>query len=634
MQGRRQIHQKGATHTRVRVTVYSWDGDGAPGRVDGFDSDFGHVLACSTTKQLGPAAGSWTVSLKKPPVMGAASWHSLWYDPEDTWVLIQWVIDGQLIDGLYGLIDSIAEASVWEKAGGSETYTISGRDVGKAFEQTQCFVNVHADTAAQSALAIQTRFTPRGIEPPGHFVNLLAEAWIGNYDAAAQPWMLPPGMPRQSLWALLLDRVGCMDPEIDGVCFDPTLMAPDGARPLWSFMQEYSNGLMNELFVDLAPAESLPANALTGLLPALTLRRRPFPTSGDRTAWDALPTHELTPHDVGTRNVTKGGPAQRFNYWLFGTLGSVDGIAAQALLHDTGATAGRPGSIPIWNVNSIQRHGLRLWQQDAGLFVPLNLDVDAEARLGLAGDRPSWMRLAARWLSDIHDWYVTAPLELSGSIHTTRMYPEVRIGHRIRENGYTYYVEGVANSWTMGQRGSTTITVTRGEHDDAHLLEAVYAEMDRGLTSRDRLFMPREALQTFDESTALDRDGAYMESAPLNIRARVDAMTYGLDRGEVSEGEGFTTTGDGAGPTAGEGGDVTPTTERQLGHMPPETRRDARTRRAFRGEDREDLAPGTSTALGNAGIDETAQFDQAALEAGEPIPVDTSVLDGFLLEDE
>lgn len=607
MRTARRIFNRDATHTRVVVTLYTWGGDGVSARVEGFDSRFGHVVSCNTDKKFGPAAGSWSLTLKKPESMGSMSWLSLWRDPEDTYVFIQWVVDGQPIDGMLGMIDAAAETTLFDKAGGQEGYTVSGRDVGKALEQTQCFTNVYDTTAAHSMLAIQQRFTPRSdAEPPGHFVNAIAEAWLGNYDAGVQPWMLPPGMSHRSLWALLLDRVGCKDPEVDGLGFDAQLMHPDGARPLWSFLQEYSNSLMNELFVDLAPTDDLPSDALTGLRPALTLRRRPFPTRHDRSAWEQLPLHHIEAADVVQRAVTKGGAAHRYNYWMFQTIGQ-DGIEAQALLHDQGATAGRPGSIPIWNTRSIQKHGLRLWQQAAGLYLPLNLDEDATERLGQPGDGASWIRLAASWLSDLHDWYAPAPMELSGTLKLSRLYPEVRIGHRVREKGVTYYVEGVSNSWSMGARGETVVTVTRGEPDGVHLLDVVYEELEQGVIERDMIFMPREALQSFDEALGYFRDGAEMEEVSLNMRARVDA---GIMRSDptVEEGEGFTTTSDRQRPTAGEGGEVTPESERQLGHMPADSPRDARTRRAFRGE--QEPTPGQGR-----------DFDQTELESGNPIDV-------------
>ena len=611
---RRRVYSPDATHTRVSLTICAWGDDGVSGRMEGLSSDLGHVVSCSTTKNFGPASGTWQVTVKKPEAMGQRSWLSLWRDPEDLYVWIQWVVDGQLIDGMLGMIDTISEATRWDIGGGSQTYTIAGRDVGKAFEQTQCFTYLYAESATQALGALANRFLPRAsAAAPGHYVANIAEAWLGNFDSRSQPWRLPPGMPCRSLWALMLDRVGCQDIAIDGQGFGTSLMNADGAKPLWSLMQEYANGLMNELYVDLAPPQTAPADALAGLRPALTLRRKPFPVHGDRSAWNALLTHHIRPEHMAERSVTRGGAAQRFNFWMFSTVGS-EGVAAQAILRSEGdAGLGRPGSSPIWNERSIQRHGMRLWSQESGFYVPITADPNPDAA---EGDRPSWVRLAASWLHALHDWYAPAPMELSGTLTLARIYPEIRIGHRVVEGGVVYYVEGVTHAWSMGQRGSTSLTVTRGEYEGDDLLARVYAEYEQVETARAELHMPRELLQTgsADEVNMLFRDGAVAPPTTFNMRARVDVDRL-LAEGSVGEGDGFTTTNDtqaGQRPTTGEGGATTQSTERQLGHIPRTSPAEHRRARAFRGE--------PEPARG-----EGRNFDQDELEIGNPIDIEDPI---------
>jgi hypothetical protein len=609
----RRVFQPDATHTRVRVTIWSWDrgGTGFSGRVEGFDSVFGHVLSCTTSKTFGPAAGTWQLALKKPAEMSTRSWLSLWRDPEDSYVLI----DGQVIDGMLGMIDTISGKRSWEIAGPNEIYTVVGRDVGKAFESTVTMVNVYDDAASHSILGIQRRLIGDIDGAPGQFVNAIADAWLGNFDFGTQPFRLPPGMGARSLWALMLDRVGCDDTEIDGYYFDANLLQPDlSGRPVWSLMQEYANGLMNEMWVDLAPTDSQPINAVTDLRPALIMRRKPFPVRGDSAAWDALPLHDLRASDIAGRDLHKGGPAHRFNYWMLECAGR-QGIETQAILQSgvAGGTPGMPGSIPIWNRSSIHKHGLRPWIQSTQ-FLPVNIADDARDVDDRAGDQASWVRLCANWLKRLHDWYSIAPMEVSGTVALARAYPEIRIGQRVRDEGVIFYVEGVTTSWQMGQRGQTQLTLTRGEREDEHLLDYVYEELEYAEpVAMEVVTFERGALQSYDETLSYFRDGA-IPPVVLDERARVGAGQL-QSRGAVSEGEGFTTTNDGFEASPVEGGEVTASEDAPLASRPTDSPSEADARRAFRGEPAR-LDPDVVQQL-----DRT--FGQEALEGGETIPTDS-----------
>ena len=290
---------------------------------------------------------------------------------------------------------------------------------------------------------------------------------------------------------------------------------------LWDSMQSLSHGLLNEMWVDLAPPPSATPRGssdtgqsggnqvsassrgpLTGLVPSVYLRERPFPTRSrdslhtHHAKWDSLRTRQIQKGDVQARNLSKGGSAHRFNYWQL----DATGVASQDygnvnLLQRgiEGVEPGHPGNNPIFSGESMQRHGVRRYLQQSR-FVPLRA-TDNDANV--------WIRVAARWLKKLHDWFSVAPFELSGSMSLSRLMPEIRIGERVREErdegAMLYYCEGVENTYHYGSGGSTTLTLTRGHYEDEDLLDFVYAQYDRprATSAREQCFIEESDVQAF-----------------------------------------------------------------------------------------------------------------------------------------
>ena len=174
----------------------------------------------------------------------------------------------------------------------------------------------------------------------------------------------------------------------------------------------------------------------------------------------------------------KGGASTRFNYWTLQLdgLGSEGFNVSEILQHGIdGVEYGRPGNIPIFNNASIAKHGVRRFQATTR-YVPFPYDT---AR---TQPTPDFIRLAARWLKKLHDWYGVAPREVSGTLETTRIFPEIRIGERVRvetdDGAITFYIEGVSHSYSYPGAGKTTLTVTRGEYEDEDLLADLYDSYD------------------------------------------------------------------------------------------------------------------------------------------------------------
>jgi hypothetical protein len=573
---------------------------------------FGKIIAVTTEKTLGTASGTFTITVKKPPSteQRLRSWRNLWRDPEQVWVRIKFIVDGQTIDTMFGQIDSVSESTT--RSGGGmrdETFQISGRDFGKVFETTELFTNFHADDGA-NPIRQQAALTRTGIEnkvgTPAHFVRFLIEAWLANNGIGEAQWMLPASLGGVDIASQLnLTTIQAMDKFRHGWSYQPSIISIEGTsgNKLWDSMSELSHGLLNELFFDLAPPPDGYGGLLTadsrspgqsragavpldGLAPSVYLRERRFPTFNDdrrqtnHALWDATRTRKLARGDVQMRSLARGGASHRYNYWELDPIGlATQDYGARRLLQRgiEGVAKGRPGSIPIYSEESIARHGVRRYYQTTR-FLPMREANSTETN--------QWIRTCARWLKMLHDWYVIAPFELSGSITTTRVMPEIRIGERIREErnegDVIYYCEGVRNEWHYPGAGKSVLTVTRGEYEDDDLLAFVYDKYDNpsALSVREQCFIrddatvdevidalargctfavPREAHvlgHTIEEEQLLTVEGETFTADPQEQRTLVeerDPTSIDLTEGNADPGMNTISTAD---PAVGLDGDL------------------------------------------------------------------------------
>lgn len=525
-----------SSRTRALVGFYAWDG---------FTTDpiashpnFGHIIGVQTQKTLGGASGSFSITVKKPESFGSRPLTSLWTEPENVWVLIQFVTDGVVHDSMLGLIDSVNDDMV--RSGGgmrSETFTITGRDFGKVFETTEIFIDQFLGGLLRSMRAMSTVVNTGLIGTPAYFVQLLYDLWVGNSGVNEKQWLLPPSLVKKystgdSFYSMVHLAVNKMTPERDGIALQKSLISPDqNGTKLWDMMQAVSNGVLNEMFVDMCPS----GDGDGRMVPALVFRERPFPSyayaSGaavssalagtafgglssvlTSTLWNSLPEEVLDAGDVMSRSLAKGGAAQRFNFWVMRpSIATTFGLTTALTKPKEGVKYGFPGNIPIVNYDSVRRHGLRRWEQ-ATDYVPFYTSTpQADQAPEIKEKSPDeWLRLAADWTARVHDWYCIAPRELSGTITTTRLLPRVRIGTRVKEHrpdgAYHYYVEAVSHSWTYPNAGQTTISVTRGAKEDTDLLREYYEETRFGAypNTSDPLYGIDELSGGVDLDVALD----------------------------------------------------------------------------------------------------------------------------------
>lgn len=537
------------THTRAKVAFFT-DPD------NGFDSggaaitaheDFGHIIGVQTSKNLGAASGTFSLTVKKSEGMGPRSAMRLWKDPEAVWVLIQFLVNGETTDTMLGMIDVVNE-DVSRSGNGerSETYQIVGRCFGKIYETIETYVSLYGAKGIRAA----GTYAASGIDElkigtPSRIIRFLNEAWVKNEGVTDKQWVIPGSLAAlyggSSFGDFLRVFTDIMETKRHGFADATILTAPDqqGAR-LWDSMQQFSNGVMNELFTDLAPAKNVTDR--TGLVPALYLRERPFPVypgvtaeeeangknpygrsvGADRSAWEALPTARLNPGMVAKRALAKGGASNRYNYWMLST--QVTGSGGFSLPEVItkgidGVDYGYPRSLPIINTTSLQRYGLRRWEQTS-LFLPFFLDTSAAGNdeqndvIKSILPQEGWIQLAALWTKIIHDWYCIAPWQMTGTLTLTRLAPGIRIGHRIieerAEGDVEYYVEGVSHSWSYPGAGVTTLTVTRGEYIGENLLKHYYETQSFG---RDDSIFQAEVDDAMAETGVPDETAALLDPA-------------------------------------------------------------------------------------------------------------------------
>lgn len=479
-----------SVHTRVGVEFFTDSDNGFSGRIDESDLPF-LLTSASVKKAFGNASGEFTLSFK--PTDPYEDLRDLWKEPEDVWVKIVFIVNGFVYESMFGLVDNVREETIREDQGARpQTFEVVGRDFGKVLETTELFINIFERDGALTAIIPMYDSLQQNLQGAPHdFILALMEAWVGNNGLSDAQWKLPSNL-YGGISFFDTVNLSTVSRKTKGHMQDPTILQPDqNRRKLWDAMQEYSNGVLNELFFDLGPNPAqlggfhkhpvhqgeflspIYPTSVQNLAPCLYLRERPFPEKGDRSRWDALPTFDLKRGDIQKRHISKGGAQARFNFWMLeGQSLQAKGIEQFALVQER-AENGKPGGFPIYDVESIRKHGLRRFHQGTR-FIPL---VDEEVG-------PKAYIELTKWLQKVHDWYVPGPRHQSGSITTTYAMPWVRIGQRVREflnNGrrVIFYVEGVEHRYNYPNNGMSSFQLTRGEFEDEDLLQEIYDEINQ-----------------------------------------------------------------------------------------------------------------------------------------------------------
>jgi hypothetical protein len=406
------------------------------------------VTRVSTQKAMGSSAGSFSVSLKPSDHMGSTLPDLMDTLVDDDWLDITFFRHGRPFHTMRGLIEDIV---LIEGAAGrgptTREYTLTGRDFGCIFEKTKVWFNRVVNEIAEF-VAIKIFEGRNAIGNPGELVEKVLYGFMGALeDVGRANWILPKSMPgaqetfaQTVLFANLFNNV----PARQGVSLQ--LMQPNG-EGIWQLAQEYSDPMFTELFCDLiTDVDGLSAGMQSGSAPdetsmAIIYRDKPFInlTDGGSSPWFGLPLVEIPRTHVGKKRVSRS-TKDRYNAFY----------VAPQVYQESGFTKDLMG--PLWDETSIRTHGLRSF----------NIETRYTA------DESNLFNLIEAQRLLVVDWHCLAPYFLSGTLPLQRLYPEVRVGTRVRVVGSDeakqedYYVEGVSHNWGQRTGGKTSLSVTRG----------------------------------------------------------------------------------------------------------------------------------------------------------------------------
>jgi hypothetical protein len=589
------------THTRVIPTFYSESGfDGEV--VNGAHPEFGKVSGFTYQKQFGQASARWSLTFKHAEIDPLL----MWPDPEDVWTRLDVLLGSKRYPLTLGLTDTL-QKNLTRTGGGARdvTYTLTGRDIGKTLEGLELYINIYEQTGALPMIPLYTAVQDDLFGSPRDILTAILNAWLGNNGVADKQWRLPPGLGGGEQF--FFDRLRLTFGHTRGRLYEPGLYNPDNfmGRKLWDTLVEFQNPLLNELWCDYVAAErnTGPGQPEPDVLPApsLFLRERMFPTfEGGRRRWDSLATWDVTAADTRAANITKGNPQERFNFWMIEGQG-LGGEAYETIAYIQEASArsrGEPGSVPIYNLESIRQHGMRRWQQSTR-YLPF-------------ADESEWLLQAAPLLQITHDWYVTSHRQLSGTISTTRMMPWIRVGDRIKlfdraGNKTIFYCEGVSHQYSYPNAGASTFTVTRGEEEGTDTLSVYYATVVSAQTEendRARIEERRRLLgRLLEEGTFLfgPPDDATHGTPPDVVESSLDAETETLDTLDATDPAlaDDATLGETAAADAPLGREVDPSTDALVN-------------------------PDAETVVAET---EAGEFGESRLERGDEIPTETETGD-------
>lgn len=462
---------------------------------------FGFIHRCSTGKGLaGASAGTWSLSIKSHYDVTAEI-------SAGDWVVIWWSVNGIPYHGTMGRVIDIRRSRTSVGGATSVSWTLSGKDFVDVFDRTQVWFDDYNDFGSNvggKILGSRFNFVPGG--SPDAVVENIIDAWLGSFlggnGLIGGGWVMPTGWPLRDprsdlavggksfdtyfadgLRMLVQDGKGrghivnVGDTAVDanaavrgeeaissttrtvtlrGEMYDESsLFRPATGTGLTQTILAWSNPLLNELFLDVHPGLSAPDEPV----PCVFLREKPFITTADRGPWFSLPIHELTPQDVMASDVGVTDEERINAIYLYAA--NIGGSA-----QDQYAVT-RPG----YSERSLQRYGLRKMEEGT--------------RFAKITGKP-WDLEVAEWLGLLACWYGANHRLLNGSITLRRVFPQIRVGHRIaigdRSSNLreTFYVEAVAHTWTYPQGGSTSLQVTRGyAGSDDKIVGVVRAEAEQ-----------------------------------------------------------------------------------------------------------------------------------------------------------
>lgn len=407
------------------------------------------IVGLSTSKKLGEAAGTFSVDVKVPLSFERRVGRLFDLIVDDAWCDVVVTKHAKKFHLMRGLIGNVSCQQSASPGASSRTFTISGSDHGAVLASTPIWYNTFAaETPREFSLRVFSRPDGAG-DVPSNVVRDIIYGFMSVYGSDKRVnWLLPASMPNRGesfAETFIYDARGFSN-DIERGAVNLQLMQANG-MPLWAFAKEWSDPAFCELYCDLLPKDDSgsfePGKSydVDTTQMGIIFRDRPFPTiaNGRQSAWYQLPMVEISPEDVQSSNLGRGG-MERFNTFR---------VSPQLLM---GTKSGLDLTGPLWDTADIEQHGMRQFNVESRyVAAPNDLFTMAES-----------LRTAAR------DWHCLNPYFFNGSITLGNMHPNIRVGTRLRILGETedtpttFYVEQVSHRVNPSGKASSTLGVTRG----------------------------------------------------------------------------------------------------------------------------------------------------------------------------
>ena len=215
------------------------------------------LISVNTNKTLGPAAGTFSFSLKP----SSTADEILKAVNDDDWVDISFLRHGRKWHTMRGLIDDIRRgASVSGTGATSQTYNISGRDFTKIFEKAALYADIYSDVAeAISGVLPQKIFeTNVAVADVPTWVKSALEGYLGLDDDQGRTQFIPPKSLPNITDKSFIKSVKFLSDDFSivpkRILLNSHWLSPGGM--LWQWVTERADPMFTDIYTDLLPASN------------------------------------------------------------------------------------------------------------------------------------------------------------------------------------------------------------------------------------------------------------------------------------------------------------------------------------------------------------------------------------------
>lgn len=422
------------------------------------------IIACSVNKSKGLPSATFNLILKENieyiNKLKPGTWVLIYLDDEVNLDLEKY--EGNKGLKIFGNIDRISKnKTVLGNGAVQVAYNIVGRDFGKFFEKSEFFYDPYVADIRAKEMILYGYYGIDYAGTPADFVEKYLDIFLGHDDKYKMLHVLhiPPlvastlqkGLPRAKGSALafydLLKRK--IDKENIKGYAPKRDIGKITSDSLWGMLQNSTNTMLNELFLDLKPSSAKATNKeFSSLLPSLIMR--PIPMTLNELLKITPKPIEIFEEDI-TQDDLGLSDNEKYNYLVF----------TPTNLYQKGFTwlQAAEGYLPKINRESLIRYGLYKIDRttDFGV-ISTGEKKDKKEEINHNILREWADRLEEYWFNY---WkFHTGTIELKGISN-------FQVGEMIKipERKMMYMVESYEYVWQFGQSVSTVLTLTHGMSD-------------------------------------------------------------------------------------------------------------------------------------------------------------------------